>query len=513
MKLATKGRVATATALGTIVLIGSMIWWAHGEVEDADKQRRHTTDIARALNDLRMVSFEFILYRTERARLQEAAVAKRLDELLTRNLFAATEPSHILKELRERVTETHQIFEELELARPLAAAGRWPAGMNGDAATRLDEQLSRKLLVLQQESLVDAIRLSDYSADRINEAQRRVVLVSMVGLALIALATVGAAWIIHRGVLGPIQRLEQATREVAAGNWSHGLDVHGHDEVGEMSRNFDAMTQAMRAAFAQLERSNQELVALNKEIEAFSFSVSHDLRAPLRSMDGFSLALLEDYHGALDDEGRDYLHRIRASSQRMGKLIDDLLGLSRVTRTELAVRSVDLSVIAHDIAATLAQQEPQRQVRWEIEDKVMVAADRSLAQIALQNLLENAWKFTAKSDVPTIRLGQTTIDGEPVCFVADNGVGFDMTYADRLFGAFQRLHHESEFKGTGIGLAIVHRIVRRHEGRIWAEAQPNSGATFYFTFSRNEGPPPGSSLARGAGRTVPDPGGQMEHAT
>lgn len=513
MKLATKGRVATATALGTIVLIAAMIWWANGEVEDADRQRRHTTDIARALNDLRMVSFEFILYRTERARQQEAAVAKRLDGLMATNPFSAAEPSQILKELRERVTDIHQIFEELELAHPLAVAGRWPAGTNGDAATRLDEQLSRKLLVLQQESLVDAIRLSDYSADRISEAQRRVVQVSMVGLALIALATVGAAWIIHRGVLDPIRRLEQATREVAAGNWSHGLDVRGNDEVGEMSRNFDAMTQAMRAAFAQLERSNQELVALNKEIEAFSFSVSHDLRAPLRSMDGFSLALLEDYHATLDEEGRDYLQRIRASSQRMGKLIDDLLGLSRVTRTELAVRPVDLSVMAADIAASLAHQEPGRRVRWVIEDRVTVDADRSLAQIALQNLLENAWKFTAKTEEPTIHLGQTMRDGEAVCFVADNGVGFDMTYADRLFGAFQRLHHENEFAGTGIGLAIVQRIVRRHEGRIWAEARPHAGATFYFTFSRSDGPAPASTLPRGASRTAADPGGHMEYAT
>jgi signal transduction histidine kinase len=479
MKLATKGRTATATALGTIVLIGSMIWWAHIEVQDADKQRRHTSDIARALNDLRLVSFEFILYRTERARLQEQAVAKRLDELITKHPFSAAEPQQVLQELRERVTETHQIFEELQLAPTAEGAG---AAVGAAAAARFDEQLSRKLLVLQQESLVDALRLSDYSAARISEAQRRVVVVSLVGLALVALATVSAGWIIHRGVLDPIQRLERATREVAAGNLNYRLDIGGDDEVGEMSRNFDAMTTAMRAAFSQLERGNQELVALNKEIEAFSFSVSHDLRAPLRSMDGFSLALLEDYKDVLDEEGRDYLQRIRAASQRMGKLIDDLLGLSRVTRTELAVRSINLSAIASEIAASLAQQEPTRQVQWLIEDHVMVDADRSLAQIAMQNLLENAWKFTSKAEQATIRLGQTMHDGAPVCFVADNGVGFDMTYADRLFGAFQRLHHESEFKGTGIGLAIVQRIVRRHEGRIWAEAKPNLGATFFFTF-------------------------------
>jgi light-regulated signal transduction histidine kinase (bacteriophytochrome) len=206
------------------------------------------------------------------------------------------------------------------------------------------------------------------------------------------------------------------------------------------------------------------------------------LRAPLRSMDGFSLALLEDYGDKLDDEARDSLRRIRAASQRMGRLIDELLGLSRVTRAELSLRSVNLSAIAREIADGLQQQHPNRSVHWEIDDTVTVQADKALMQIALQNLLENAWKFTAKTERPVIRVGRVQHNGETACFVSDNGVGFDMTYADRLFGAFQRLHHESEFSGTGIGLAIVQRIIRRHEGSIWAQAQPGRGATFFFTF-------------------------------
>jgi light-regulated signal transduction histidine kinase (bacteriophytochrome) len=246
------------------------------------------------------------------------------------------------------------------------------------------------------------------------------------------------------------------------------------------------MTNTLRSSFAQIERSNQELAALNKEIEAFSYSVSHDLRAPLRSMDGFSLALLEDYGDKLDDEARDSLHRIRAASQRMGRLIDELLGLSRVTRAELSLRSVNLSVIAREIADGLQQQHPDRSVRWEIDDAVTVQADKALLQIALQNLLENAWKFTARTAQPVICVGQTQHNGEPTCFVSDNGVGFDMAYADRLFGAFQRLHHESEFSGTGIGLAIVQRIIRRHEGKIWAQAQPGHGATFFFTLREQD---------------------------
>jgi len=478
MKIGTKGRLATTTALGTIALLAAMIWWANAEVEDADGERRRTAEIARALNDLRLVSFEYILHRPERAHAQEREVASRLDRLLATHPFSDAEPKEILADLRERSAETQRIFDEL-LASPAGTDG---AAADRDATRRFEAQLSRQLLILQQESLVDAFRLIDFSTARISEAQRRVVIVFLAGLALIAVTTGGAAWLIHRGVLAPIRRLEQATREVAAGNWNYKLDIGGDDEIGEMSRNFDAMTNTLRSSFVQIERSNQELAALNKEIEAFSYSVSHDLRAPLRSMDGFSLALLEDYGDKLDDDARDSLHRIRAASQRMGRLIDELLGLSRVTRAELLVRSVNLSAIAREIAEGLQQQQPGRLVQWEIDEDVTVQADKPLMQIAMQNLLENAWKFTAKTDQPVIRVGRVEHNGQQACFVSDNGVGFDMAYADRLFGAFQRLHHESEFPGTGIGLAIVQRIVRRHEGKIWAQAQPGRGATFFFTF-------------------------------
>jgi light-regulated signal transduction histidine kinase (bacteriophytochrome) len=198
-------------------------------------------------------------------------------------------------------------------------------------------------------------------------------------------------------------------------------------------------------------------------------------------MDGFSLALLEDYGDRLDDEARDYLQRIRAASQRMGRLIDDLLGLSRVTRAELNLRPVDLSALAREIAGTLAQQQPERKVRWEIEDGIVVLADRALMQVALQNLLENAWKFTGKTDEPVIRLGARQHDGQLEVQVTDNGAGFDMAYSSRLFGAFQRLHHEGEFPGTGIGLATVQRILRRHGGEVWVDAAPGRGASFRFT--------------------------------
>jgi light-regulated signal transduction histidine kinase (bacteriophytochrome) len=209
--------------------------------------------------------------------------------------------------------------------------------------------------------------------------------------------------------------------------------------------------------------------------------VSHDLRGPLRSMDGFSLVLIEDYGDKLDEEGKDALERIRAASQRMGDLIDDMLRLSQVTRTELNVTRVDLSAIAREIADTIDRNPSGRSVEWEIEAGLSLRADPALTRIAMQNLLQNAWKFTGRTDRPVIRVGALERDAKKVYFVADNGVGFDMAHAGRLFGAFQRLHHAGDFPGSGIGLAIVQRIIRRHDGEIWVEAKEGEGATFFFS--------------------------------
>jgi light-regulated signal transduction histidine kinase (bacteriophytochrome) len=234
-----------------------------------------------------------------------------------------------------------------------------------------------------------------------------------------------------------------------------------------------------------LARRVAELAAVNRELEAFSYSVSHDLRAPLRGIDGFSQALLEDYEAALDEQGKDYLRRIRAATRRMADLIDDLLNLSRVTRREMRRERVDLSAIARAVAVQLQRADPDRRVEWIIADGIIASGDDSLLRLALENLLGNAWKFTRPRPHARVELGPAPEHGPAVYAVRDNGVGFDMTYADKLFGAFQRLHAAHEFPGTGIGLATVHRVVTRHGGRIWAEAEPGTGARFYFTLGED----------------------------
>jgi light-regulated signal transduction histidine kinase (bacteriophytochrome) len=220
--------------------------------------------------------------------------------------------------------------------------------------------------------------------------------------------------------------------------------------------------------------------AANRELEAFSYSVAHDLRAPLRGVDGFSLALLQDYADKLDDAGCGYLRHVRESAQQMGRLIDDLLALSRVTRAELSREPVDLSGLAQSVAAQLQRAQPDRRVDIVIAAGMAVDADARLLRVALENLLGNAWKFTGKQAAPRIEVG-VMASGEGAFFVRDNGAGFDMAYAPKLFGAFQRLHSVDEFEGTGIGLATVQRIINRHGGRIWTTAEVEHGATFYFT--------------------------------
>jgi light-regulated signal transduction histidine kinase (bacteriophytochrome) len=241
---------------------------------------------------------------------------------------------------------------------------------------------------------------------------------------------------------------------------------------------------------AELERRVAERTAqlevTNRELESFAYAVSHDLRAPLRSMSGFSQLLLESPPETLDDKSRHYLQRINEASRRMSALIEDLLGLSRISRTELAPRTVDFSHLIEEAAATVRERYPNHAVELSIEPGMTVHGDPRLLKIAMENLLDNAWKYTTRAQSAKVAVGSQTEPTGRTFYVRDNGVGFDMAYAGKLFGPFQRLHSDAQYPGTGIGLVTVQRILARHGGRIWAHAEPERGATFYFTLSGPE---------------------------
>jgi signal transduction histidine kinase len=246
----------------------------------------------------------------------------------------------------------------------------------------------------------------------------------------------------------------------------------------ENARLYGELERRVRQRTAELETANEEL-------EAFSSSVAHDLRAPLRWIDGFAQALLEDQGERLDEQGRDHLDRIRRASQRMGVLIDDLLSLSRISRTPIERQRIDLGALAVAVIDNLRQHDPDRQVRLEVAPGLVTRGDPALVPILLENLLSNAWKFSARRPQATIELGRTQTATGTAFYVRDDGAGFDMSRAGKLFQPFQRLHGTDEFEGTGVGLATVHRIVTRHGGRIWAEAKPGAGATFLFTLGED----------------------------
>jgi signal transduction histidine kinase len=349
-----------------------------------------------------------------------------------------------------------------------------------------NQRLGTLYLASDTKAVSDALRLSG------------VIAIAVLAIAMLAAYALAAA--LQGRISEPILALAQtATAASTRQDYSVRAPKFGEDELGMLTDAFNQMLgrieeqkkelqqhamrleQRVAERTRELEKRAAELLAANNELDAFAYSVSHDLRAPLRSIDGFSQVLLEDYGAQLDDAGRDSLQRVRAASQRMATLIDDLLKLARVTRAEMRTERVDLTGMARDIVADIQRTTPDRQVEFAIAPGLEAEGDARLLRVVLDNLLRNGWKYTGKQPQPRVEFTAVDENGDRVFVIKDNGAGFDMKYADKLFGVFQRLHSTAEFEGTGVGLATVRRIITRHGGRIWAEAVVDQGATFYFT--------------------------------
>jgi signal transduction histidine kinase len=356
--------------------------------------------------------------------------------------------------------------------------------LNGEVTLLPDNPDYRGVRVIAATRYIDSLKVGLVTKIDISEAyqplydyQNRLIILCI----LIVFVLVAFSYLFSRNLTSPITQLKAEVDKIGGGELYVSEIRATGGEIGALQASFRDMVEHLRFSFEQIEEKNTQLENLNKELEAFSYSVSHDLRAPLRSIDGFSKILLEDYDDKLDDTGRDYLHRVRAATLRMSQLIDDMLALSRITKMSLKFQDVDLSSVAQSISAELTRSEQNRKVEWRIQPGLVMRGDEALLKILIDNLLSNAWKFTSKKDNAVIEFGSMVENGETVFYTRDNGAGFDMQYVHKLFTPFQRLHSTNDYPGTGIGLAIIQRIINRHEGRVWAEGEEGKGATFYFT--------------------------------
>jgi signal transduction histidine kinase len=346
---------------------------------------------------------------------------------------------------------------------------------------------------------LEAIRLSQgeivgESQEELERRRQRLTPIILVTLFGGLAATLAAGWLFATGIAERVSALERNAERLANGERLQYEPSRGLDEIGSLdltlrraSLRLRTRERELRDVNARLERTVHEQALLNRELEAFSYSVSHDLRAPLRSIDGFAQALREDWGHQLDETAQDHLSRVRNAAQRMGQLIDDLLKLSRLTRSQIQRTDVDLSQLARDVVKELSDRNPARTVTWKITAGLHAWCDQALARIVLENLLGNAWKFTTKVENPKIEFDVMPNSRPSMFVVRDNGAGFDMKYVEKLFAPFQRLHGEREFPGTGIGLATVQRIVHKHGGTVRTSAELGRGAAFFFTLETADG--------------------------
>lgn len=486
-------QVALAALLPVVfgLLIGGALWTSWRGVDRARRDAELSDRLRRAVVEQNILVQEYLLYGSPRAvrqiRQQHAVLLRLLD---TAGYDKPDERAALA-----RIRQGHEDMDHLlELL------------LKGQAGSR--EQIAGALLVKVQDLQHRARLLSRQQFDQVVVIQRRVDRQVLLALGILALLSGTVLVLMGHRLLTGLKQLEQGIKRVEGGDLDYRIAVTGADELVRLGEAFNAMTRRLsatttsmdrlRAEMAQRERAEEEvrrlnasleqrvqertaeLTAANKELDSFAYAVSHDLRAPLRAMNGFAQALAEDYGDRLEGEAKAYLDQIGTASKRMSDLVDGILTLSRCTRGGLEREVVDLSSMVNGLLEELARSDPARRVAVDVEPGLAVLGDPRMLEVVVSNLLENAWKYTGKAAEPAIRIYVELRDGQTWTCVADNGAGFDMAHAEHLFQPFQRLHRQDEFPGIGIGLATVQRIVHRHGGHIEGQGAPDQGAKFCF---------------------------------
>jgi signal transduction histidine kinase len=459
-----------------VLLAAATLFLTTRDVHKAIAQNRFAGDAVLAMSQLRAMFLEYVTSRAERPKTQWLQRSDSISFLLASDVYDAPRERGVLAEQRARLDGLKRDFDRLVRTHEQPGASADERAMSEE----LEAQLIAELLGASEQMVSDLSRLARASDARLGQVQRTGALLALCLIAIVGAVVTANAVLTQRSILRPLAQLRQATARVGAGELDFRAGIATANEIGDLSRSFDAMARHLAEREQALRERTVQLETVNKELESFSYSVSHDLRVPLRAVDGFS-HMLETRHGErLDGDAKRLIGIVRSNTQKMARLIDDILAFSRMGRKELVREEFDMTALARAAAEELAPMRAGRDLRLRIGELPRAQGDPAMLRQVWTNLIGNAFKFTRPKPCATVEIGSYRDGDEDVYFVKDDGAGFDMEYAHKLFGVFQRLHAVDEFDGTGIGLAIVKRIVTRHGGRVWAEGKVNSGATIYF---------------------------------
>jgi signal transduction histidine kinase len=505
MRVKTRLQFVVAASIALVVIMAFLFYWSQHRLAIANKAKNLADEIANSISERKTLNSDYLSNDNQRAKDKWFSKQKQINDLLKNapsNLVSIGDRKNF-DDIQNNLEGSSAIFQQIINNRESTRKGERQQAESNEIENRLVGQLLLKFLDI----IAEAHKLQKASTELILSTQRTASWISLTIIVTVSLFMIIVAWSLGRIISKGIKNLQDGATALGAGNLHHTILLTGKDEFTEVAVAFNSMSGRLAEAHAALEqdigarkRATDEIEQLNRELnhivsqlqganqelEGFAYSVSHDLRAPLRAMSGFSAALVEDFGDKLEGEARDFLDEIVIGSRHMGQLIDGLLTLSRSTRGELHHDRVDISVMAGRIRVELEKSEPERRVECRIEPGLSAEGDARMIEMVMRNLLENAWKYTTSVAEPIIRVYSELEGGERFFCVADNGAGFDMAHAEKLFQPFQRLHRQEEFPGIGIGLATAQRIVQRHGGTIHATGAPRKGATFRFSLPYRE---------------------------
>jgi signal transduction histidine kinase len=509
MRIATRLKLSSFLSLGALIVMIPVLVWAFIESGTAKRNNLFADEIQKNVFERTYLRDEYLLHNEARARIQWHVKKDMIGQLLQKasTQFKNSADRTILKEMTQNYDDTVVIFSRIEKLRGNPAAQTAHAEIYQSMENRLFTQLLVKAYSLHEATT----RFQEAARAKVDATYSRVVVLTFIFIVMMALATMLNSAFINKLLSRRLAALERGARIISGGNLAYRITYEGSDELTDLTETINSMTKNLAILYASLEdemaqgkrateeiqklnehleQYTQQLEAANKELEAFSYSVSHDLRAPLRHITGFVEMLDKRGTVGFDEKSRHYMNVISDSAQKMGNLIDDLLSFSRMGRTEMMKSRTSMVHLVHEVLNELQIDAKETDIEFDIKPLPEVYGDPSMLRLVLVNLISNAVKFSHGRKPIRIEINyrDDTPTNETVFYVRDNGVGFDMKYVDKLFGLFQRLHSPSDFEGTGVGLANVRRIIHRHGGRTWADGAVDKGATFFFSLpDREEG--------------------------